>query len=270
MPAFERAGTALGNWEIGSDESDTVSVVVHNGVHDSNSALYYYRSVGFQDFTLVSTGTWVVIFNSACPLDALDENRDMLANVTVDGKPAPTIRFMGGREYDLASGGWNKPISIDAMSRVIAKGVFALPSFAPGGPMQGFEGRFLGPEVEGEERAAAALLYVVLMTNLSLDLIQSQNAIVIDGGLVKTGLFAELLAQLRPSQPIFTSATAEGSAFGAAALVFDTLGKKPFVNETKKAAPLQLFGLEAYRETWRALSEIEEPQVVSPRKELHA
>lgn len=270
MPVFERAGTALGNWEIGSNESDPISVVVHNGVHDSNSALYYYRSVGFQDFTLVSTGTWVVIFNLACPLDALDEHRDMLANVTVDGKPAPTIRFMGGREYDLASRGWSKPISIDALSRVIAKGVFALPSFAPGGPMQGFEGRFLGPEVEGEERAAAALLYVVLMTNFSLDLIQSQNAIVIDGGLVKTGLFAELLAQLRPSQPIFTSTTAEGSAFGAAALVFDTLGQKPFVNETKKAVPLPLFGLEAYRESWRALSEIEEPEVVRPRKELHA
>jgi sugar (pentulose or hexulose) kinase len=270
MPAFEKAGSALGQWEGPSHEEASIPVVVHNGVHDSNSALYYYRSVGFQDFTLVSTGTWVVIFNSACPLDALDEHRDMLANVTVDGKPAPTIRFMGGREYDLASGGWNKPISPEALSRVIAKGVFALPSFAPGGPMQGLEGRFVGPEVEGEERAAAALLYVVLMTSLSLDLIRSDNAIVIDGGLVKTGLFAEILAQLRPSQEIFTSPTAEGSAFGAAALVFDTLGQKPFANETRQAAPSQLFGLEAYRDAWRTLAEIDEPEAAPPKKEFHA
>lgn len=270
MPAFEKAGTALGSWEVRSDEGRALSVIVHNGVHDSNSALYYYRSVGFQDFTLVSTGTWVVIFNSACPLEALDEHRDMLANVTVDGKPAPTIRFMGGREYDLASDGWNKPISLAALSRVIAKGVFALPSFAPGGPMPGLEGRFVGPQVEGEEKAAAALLYVSLMTSLSLDLIQSNNAIVIDGGLVKTGLFAEILAQLRPAQPIFTSPTAEGSAFGAAALVFDMLGRMPFANETSQVAPLQLFGLEAYRDTWKALAEIDQPAVSQPRKEFHA
>lgn len=270
MPAFEKAGAALGRWEGVSDGGTAISVVVHNGVHDSNSALYYYRSVGFQDFTLVSTGTWVVIFNSACPLDALDEHRDMLANVTVDGKPAPTIRFMGGREYDLASGGWNKPIGLDALSRVIAKGVFALPSFAPGGPMQGFEGRFVGPEVEGEERAAAALLYVVLMTSLSLDLIRSDNAIVIDGGLVKTGLFAEILAQLRPAQPIFTSPTAEGSAFGAAALVLDTFSQKAFANETRQVPPSELFGLEAYRDTWRALAELDEPRAAQPKKEFHA
>jgi sugar (pentulose or hexulose) kinase len=270
MPDFEKAGAALGRWEGASDEGAALSVVVHNGVHDSNSALYYYRSVGFENFTLVSTGTWVVIFNSACPLDALDEHRDMLANVTVDGRPAPTIRFMGGREYDIASGGWTKPISLEAFSRVIAKGVFALPSFAPGGPMQGFEGRFVGPEVEGEERAAVALLYVVLMTSLALDLIRSENAIVIDGGLVKTGLFAEILAQLRPEQPVFTSPTAEGSAFGAAALVLDTLGQKPFANETRQVAPSGLFGLEAYRDAWKAMAEIDEPEATQPRKEFHA
>ncbi|MBB3314124.1 sugar (pentulose or hexulose) kinase [Rhizobium sp. BK196] len=270
MPDFEKAGAALGRWEGASEEGAALSVVVHNGVHDSNSALYYYRSVGFENFTLVSTGTWVVIFNSACPLDALDEHRDMLANVTVDGRPAPTIRFMGGREYDIASGGWSKPISLEALSRVIAKGVFALPSFAPGGPMQGFEGRFVGPEVEGEERAAVALLYVVLMTSLALDLIRSENAIVIDGGLVKTGLFAEILAQLRPEQPVFTSPTAEGSAFGAAALVLDTLGQKPFANETRQVAPAELFGLEAYRDAWKAMAEIDEPEATQPRKEFHA
>ncbi|MFK0335131.1 FGGY-family carbohydrate kinase [Rhizobium sp. NPDC090275] len=270
MPAFTRAGAAIGNWQGPLRDGDRANLQVHNGVHDSNSALYHYRSVGFDDFTLVSTGTWVVIFNAACPLDALDEHRDMLANVTVDGKAAPTIRFMGGREYELASGGWNKPVGIDALSRVIKKGVFGLPSFAPGGPMQGFNGRFSGPLVEGEERAAAALLYVSLMTDLCLDLIRSRNSIVIDGGLVKTGLFPELLAELRPSQEVYSSATAEGSAFGAAALVFESLGQSPFRNETTRAVSLPLFGLEAYRKAWRSLIETEEAEVAPPRKELHA
>jgi len=268
FPTFLRAGTAIGTWH--GPEAGSAPVAVHNGVHDSNSALFYYRSIGFEDFTLVSTGTWVVIFNPDCPLEALDEQRDMLANVTVDGTPVPTIRFMGGREYDMASGGWSKKISLEALARVIAKGVFALPSFASGGPMQGDEGRFVGPSVEGEERAAAALLYVVMMTNLSLDLIRSKNPIVIDGGLVKSGVFAELLAQLRPSQPIHTSATAEGSAFGAAALVFDTIGQHPFRNETTRANSLDLFGLEAYCEAWNRLAETDKPERAAPRRELNA
>ncbi|WP_244926226.1 FGGY-family carbohydrate kinase [Agrobacterium deltaense] len=224
MPAFERAGSVIGTHGMSLADGRTVDIAVHNGVHDSNAALYFYRSLGFSDFTLISTGTWVIIFNPASPLGSLDAGRDMLANVTVDRQPVATIRFMGGREYDLASGDWSMPVSAQAIAAVIAKGSFALPSFAAGGPMQGYVGRFVGPMVTGEERAAVALLYVTLMTDFSLDLIGSQNTIVIDGGLVKTGFYASILAALRPSQTIHTSANAEGSAFGAAALVFDETG----------------------------------------------
>jgi sugar (pentulose or hexulose) kinase len=251
MPNLARAGAAIGTWQTKAGRD----ITVHNGVHDSNSALYYYRSVGFSDFTLVSTGTWVIIFNSACPLDALDRDRDMLANVTVDHQPAATIRFMGGREYELASGGWVKSVPIEAIDAVIAKGIFALPSFAPGGPMPGTEGAFVGPAPSDEERAAAALLYVTLMTDLSLGLIRSNNDIVIDGGLVRTGLYAGLLAALRPGQTVLTSANAEGSAFGAAALAFEENGLSPFASECRPAEPLVIAGLDDYRHRWLALAE---------------
>jgi sugar (pentulose or hexulose) kinase len=117
--------------------------------------------------------------------------------------------------------------------------------------MQGRAGRFCGPGVDGEERAAVALLYVALMTDLSLDLIGSQNTIVIDGGLVKTGLYAAILAALRPGQTVHTSANPEGSAFGAAGLVFDAIGSNPFVNDCKVAEPTTMAGLDAYRQAWR-------------------
>jgi len=256
MPAFARAGSLIGTHRVSLDDGRSVEIAVHNGVHDSNAALYFYRSLGFSDFTLVSTGTWVIVFNPASPLDRLDPARDMLANVTVDHQPVATIRFMGGREYDVASGGWARPVSVEAVAAVIAKGAFALPSFAAGGPMQGHAGRFSGPVVDGEERAAAALLYVALMTDLSLDLIGSQNTIVIDGGLVKTGLYAAILAVLRPGQTVHTSANPEGSAFGAAALVFDASGSNPFVNDCAVAAPAAIAGIEAYRQDWRRQVEV--------------
>ena len=95
FPPFVPAGALVG-------ERDGLGV--HNGVHDSNAAFFYYKSLGFSNFTLISTGTWVIILNPDCPLDRLDPAHDMLANVTVDGAPVATIRFMGGREYDVISG----------------------------------------------------------------------------------------------------------------------------------------------------------------------
>ncbi|KQV70448.1 hypothetical protein [Rhizobium sp. Root1220] len=250
MPAVVAAGEVLGTHRVEIADGTCADVAVHNGLHDSNSALYYYRSLGFHDFTLISTGTWVIIFNQACPLEALDRERDMLANVTVDHVPAATIRFMGGREYDVASGGWNRSISKVAIEAVIAKGCFALPSFAAGGPFPGFEGMFVGPQVSGEERAAVALLYVALMSDASLDLIHSTNDIVIDGGLLKADLYAPILAALR-QQAVFTSSNPEGSAFGAAALVFRQAGRSPFKNECVRIAPAEIAGLDAYRREWK-------------------
>jgi sugar (pentulose or hexulose) kinase len=258
MAPLAPAGERLGAYSVTLSDGSMAEIAVHNGVHDSNSALYYYRSLGFDDFTLISTGTWVIIFNQSCPLDALDGTRDMLANVTVDHAPVATIRFMGGREYDLASGGWDRPISTEAVEAVIAKGCFALPSFAAGGPFPDKEAMFLGPAVEGEERAAAALLYVALMTDLCLDLIRSDNDIVIDGGLAKAELYAPILAALR-ARKIFTSANPEGSAFGAAALVFRQSGLRPYKNECMCADPAVLPGLERYRDDWRRAAEAARP-----------
>lgn len=267
MPGFARAGAVIGTHAVTLGDGRTVEVAVHNGVHDSNAALYFYRSLGFTDFTLVSTGTWVIVFNSASPLEQLDQTRDMLANVTVDRQPIATIRFMGGREYDLASGGWTRPVREEALASVMAKRAFALPSFAAGGPVPGHAGHFSGPTVESEERAAAALLYVALMTDLSLDLIGSDNTIVIDGGLVKTGLYAAILAALRPAQTVHISANPEGSAFGAAALVFEDHGHNPFVNDCAVATPAALAELDAYRREWRR--QVETMQA-APRKEKRA
>lgn len=251
MPAFAPAGSVIGKHSVTLEDGRSVDIDVHNGVHDSNAALYFYRSLGFSDFTLISTGTWVIILNPASPLERLDSGRDMLANVTIDHQPVATIRFMGGREYDMASGGWTMPVTTEAIASVIARRCFALPSFAAGGPLQGHIGNFSGPAIAGEERAAAALLYVALMTDLSLELIGSQNAIIIDGGLVKTGLYASILAALRPGQTIHTSANPEGSAFGAAMLVFDALGINPFINDCAVAQPAAIPDLDAYRHAWR-------------------
>ncbi len=255
FPAIAPAGAVVGETEVTLADGSRRAIAVHNGVHDSNAALAYYRMTGLSDFTLVSTGTWVIIINLDCPLGALDQERDMIANVTVNGEPAPSLRFMGGREYDLISEGWNRPISQVAVERVIERGVFAMPSWAAGGPFPETKGRIVGGEVIGEEQAAVAALYVAMMTDLSLDLIMSENLLVVDGGLAKIDLFTSMLAQLRPSQTVVRSTMSEGSATGAAALAFKALGLAPFKDETIPVAASSIAGLEAYRARWRELAE---------------
>lgn len=249
------AGAVIGEARIELADGTSRSISVHNGVHDSNAALAYYRMTGLTGFTLVSTGTWVIIINLDCPLGALDRERDMIANVTVDGEPAPSLRFMGGREYDLISDGWNRPISQEAVERVMARGIFAMPSWAAGGPFPEIRGHIVGGEVEGEERAAVAALYVLMMTDLSLDLIHSDNLLVVDGGLAKIDLLTAMLAQLRHRQTVVHSTTCEGSATGAAALAFKALGRSPFRDETVPIAASEVSGLETYRDRWRELAD---------------
>lgn len=255
FPPLAAAGSIIGEIEVPGADGSAHRVAVHNGVHDSNAALAYYRMTGLDGFTVVSTGTWVIPINLACPLEALDGERDMICNVTVNGEVAPSMRFMGGREYDVISEGWDRPISAGAVDRVISRGLYALPSWAPSGPFPETKGRIVGGDVQGEERAAVALLYVVLMTDLCLDLIRSTPKIVIDGGLARIDLYPAMLAQLRSTQTILGSAMTEGSATGAAAIAFKALGMFPFKDQTHPVAASHIEGLETYRDRWREVAE---------------
>ena len=255
MPPRARAGVVLGSTEITLPSGKKSPVNVHNGVHDSNAALHCYRAAGHESFTLVSSGTWVIIFNAECPLDTLDEKRDMLANVSVDGVPTPTIRFMGGREFDLIRNGAPLDLTPEALQAVIDRGQFALPSFAAGGPVPETAGEILGSFTSPTERTALALLYIVLMTDLALDLIGSQNTVIIDGGLIKTGFYVETLAQLRPRQTFLSGDNPEGSATGAAILAYEAMGHSVEPVHCAEAKPTSLSGLDDYRARWRAMVE---------------
>ena len=251
MPAFERAGAVTGERRLGGAARP---IAIHNGVHDSNAALHTYRRQALGPVTVVSTGTWVIVLNPDCRLDALDRDRDMLVNVDVDGSPVPTIRFMGGREFAVISGGWQGEIGLSSIQRVIDAGIMALPSFAPGGPISGHSGRLVGRTPDAEERAAVALLYVALMVDLCLDLIHSNNTVIVDGGLNTGGLLAGLLAELRPGQAFLQGATLEGSATGAAALAFESVGREFAAEVPEPVRASRFTGLAFYRSDWRALA----------------
>jgi len=134
------------------------------GVHDSNANYLRYLAAGLGDFTLLSTGTWIIGFDTATAIDQLDEARDTVSNTDVLGRPVASCRFFGGREFEIvAQDATAGAASLAAVIRLIARATFALPSFTDsGGPMPGTggSGRIIGPPPQSaEERSSLAALY---------------------------------------------------------------------------------------------------------------
>ncbi|HEY1427376.1 MAG TPA: carbohydrate kinase [Caulobacteraceae bacterium] len=176
------------------------SCSVHCGVHDSNAALYAARGLpelAGAPFAVVSTGTWVVSMavGGAGPA-AYDPLEDMLANVDVDGRPVPTARFMGGRDYEAWMGdalGAPGDASLLAGAAAAADWTSAPPHL----------------------RAARAALELARRTDRALGLIAAAGPILIEGRFAADDAFAAALARLRPGQPVYRSAVADGVAAGA-------------------------------------------------------
>ena len=74
------------------------------GIHDSNANYARYLAAGLEDFTLISTGTWLITFNTALPLAGLDPLRDTVSNTRPSGQGG-RLRALHGRARARADRG---------------------------------------------------------------------------------------------------------------------------------------------------------------------
>jgi hypothetical protein len=95
---------------------------------------------------------------------------------------------------------------------------------------------------------AIASVYLALMTDAALDLIDSRDRLLIDGRFAEAVIFVRSLAALRPQQQIFVSNAHQDVAYGALRLVSPDL--PPPCNLTR-VRPLEL-DLAGYAAQWRA------------------
>jgi sugar (pentulose or hexulose) kinase len=231
------------------------------GVHDSNANYLRYLAAGLGSFTLLSTGTWIIGFDTRASLDELVEERDTVSNTDVLGRTVACCRFFGGREFEIiAEGAAADAASLAAVNRLIAQGTFALPSFTDsGGPMPGTggKGRIIGPPPEtAEDQASLAALYCALMCDQSLDAIGSKSQIIVDGPFAANQVFLGLLAGLRGGQDVLASALSDGTAAGAAVLAFMARdGSLPRIGlDLAPITAASVAGLPAYAAKWMEFS----------------
>jgi sugar (pentulose or hexulose) kinase len=219
------------------------------GLHDNNASLLGIR--GFAEvaggpFSLISTGTWFVTFQSGGRgRRLLDPRRDTLANVDVDGHPTPSARFMGGREYAAILGDdFGATASFAAAAAVVEAGLSTRPS---GGPFPWMPGALIDPTETPAQRAALASLHLALMSDVELDLVGSHGPIIVEGRFAEDPVFAAALAALRPNAAVYACPGGDGVALGAARLVWPNV-QPPAPLRRIQPAPLDLA---AYAEAWR-------------------
>ena len=227
------------------------------GIHDSNANYARYLAAGLERFTLVSSGTWLITFDTDLSLDRLQPDRDMVSNTDLEGRPVACTRFMGGREFAEIAGqdGLAASPTIADVETIIGRGTMALPSFTDSGgpfPGTGGRGRIEGPvPATAEEKSALAALYVALATDVDLDLLSSKSNVVIDGSAAGNALFSGLLSALRPRQEVMISRESDGTALGAS-LLWGWRDRRERVSiELEPVPPLQIPGLDRYKARWR-------------------
>lgn len=246
-PAASVIGTLLPAVAAATGLPETTPVTC--GIHDSNASLVPH--LGGQDtrFTIISTGTWTILMTVGGATDALDPRRDSLANVDAHGRPVPTARFMGGREFDALVPEIVEPSAAD-IAYVLENDVQALPNFTPGtGPFPGQTGRWtVDPDrLTPGQRTAAASLYLALMARTCLDLCGLGRRIIVEGSLARNRLFGAALARMT-GVPVLASGDATGTSLGAS-LLFG--GRMRETGGGAAFEPLIATGFDPYISNWR-------------------
>lgn len=260
LPPLRPAWAALGPLrpEVAARTGLPVETRVLNGIHDSSANFYRYQAAGFEDVTVVSTGTWVVALSDR-PGPSFDEERPALCcNADLRGRPLSGLLAMGGRAFAAVAGGAAGPASRAALNRIVEGGTMALPSFGPDdGLFPGTRGlgRIEGPD-DPALRYTLAVLHVALLTDRCLDAVAT-GTVVLDGPFTRDPLYAALLAALRPERRVLVDRDGAGAAAGAALLLDHETRDAPVRLNIDRPAPIDHPGLALYAAAWRARAERE-------------
>ena len=211
FPKIRKAWDTIGQRKIGES-----NLKIINGIHDSNASYLYFKNSDIKNFTLVSTGTWYIIFNQKTPLKNLNPSLDMLANIDVFGKPVPTMRFMGGREYDHLMGVFKISNKTRAIKDFSFHDYLIYPSYASGG---GFSINKINIGFyEGLNKGQIyylICLYISFVINFCLNQMRSSNTIILDGPITKNITIMKILSSLRKKQIVLKNKREIGTTLGA-------------------------------------------------------
>lgn len=252
--AFDKLGTVTAH--IAARTGLSTETPVYCGIHDSNASLLPHLLGRTPPFTVLSTGTWAIIFAVGGDASALDAARDGLCNVDAFGNPVPSSRFMGGREFDLLTESHAKKPTPEDVRAVLDDGVMVRPTFVPGcGPFPTEKGSWsVDPaSLSAGMRTAAASLYLALVARAAMAVAGAAGPIVVEGPFGRDTLFAEALQQLT-GRSVLIAAGATGTSTGAAMLALGPQGRPNLAPDRPVGGVYDLAGLKDYADRWASRS----------------
>lgn len=263
MPAFRPASAPLGplREDLASRFDLPRDMIVLTGAHDSTANFFRYVAGGITDFTLVSTGTWVVALSREAEFARLDETRGTTINSDMSGAPVGGALTMAGRAFSAIAGSdWNgQTAERDIVERLVARGTMALPSFGenegqfPGSARQG---RIVGPAPENQdERTALAVLHAALLTVACADVLGGGKRLILDGTFLKDPLFSPLVAGLCAGRTVEASHETHGVVTGAVCLASEHAALPPPSVSLETVRAIEVPGLLDYSNAWRRATE---------------
>ena len=138
VPPLRSAWEVLGplQFEIAKKCHLPADIPVMCGIYASGANMARYLAAGLDDFTLISTGEWLVVYQPHLPLAQLEPLRDTAANVDLLGRPVACARFMAaGVRRDHGCRHQDASAEVADLKALVAAGTMALPSFTrSGGP----------------------------------------------------------------------------------------------------------------------------------------
>ena len=213
FPKIQRAWKSIGYFKINDSK-----ISILNGIHDSNASYLYFKNSKLKNFTLVSTGTWYIIFNQQTKLKKLNPKLDMLSNIDIFGNHVPTMRFMGGREYDVLCKSLkikNKTSAKISEEDLINNLIY--PSFASAGPFK-LNKTIKKIKLSNNQKYSLICIYMAFTLNFCLDYMESSADIILDGPVTKNNYIMKIVANLRNTQKIFKNKKEVGTSLGASLL----------------------------------------------------
>ena len=191
---------------------------VATGIHDSNASLLPHLLGRPAPFSVVSTGTWVVVMSLGGNAATLDPARDTMINTNALGQPVPSAKFMGGREHDLLRGSRPAVATPADAARLRDRGVMLLPSVVAGsGPWPDRAMHWLPAAPDDGCHEVAVGYYLALMTAECLAMTGGRGPVIVEGPFARNLWFLDMLA-VAAARPVLVSPSQTGTAIGAALL----------------------------------------------------
>ena len=217
FPKINSAWKTLGPYLLDKRLKDE-KIEVINGIHDSDASYLLFTRSKFKKFNLISSGTQIVTMNAFTSPKCLKEGKEMYGGLNVFGKTVPTIRFMGGREYQFLM----KKLKINKKCEkfdqsFFSKEKFLYPSYGLGGPFSKMKGNYTNFIKESNNtRYMAIITYISFILNYSMDLLKCKDSNT--GPLINDQNILKILKFLRKKQKIYLISNQEGTGLGASLL----------------------------------------------------